>query len=172
MLTKQEVQTSLGLVAVVFITLLAIGCGTDSPTAPTPAPVDHTSQSAAGAGPAVSPAPGAVPDIRNAQPAAEHSIVITLRDVTPYGYWRKQRIDARLSGGVRLDGASFEYDAEPAANPRVRIAGRSIQVSCKAWNYRRRRPEQVTAEHGASIRISGRAGGVTVWSNSLEICRS
>ena len=48
---------------------------------------------------------------------------------------------------------------EPAANPRVRIAGRSIQVSCKAWNYRRRRPEQVTAEHGASIRISGRAGG-------------
>ena len=165
MLTKPEVQTSLGLVAVVFITLLAIGCGTDSPTAPSPAPVDH-----AGIADAGSPTQGPMPDIRTAQPPA--GIAILLRDATPYGYWRKQRIDARLSGGVRLDGASFEYDVEPTANPRVRIAGRSIQVSCKAWNYRRRRPEQVTAEHGASIRISGRAGGVTVWSNSLEICRS
>ena len=34
MLTKQEVQTALGLVAVVFITLLAIGCADDGPTAP------------------------------------------------------------------------------------------------------------------------------------------
>ena len=101
-MTKQEVQTALGLAAVVFIALLAIGCGTDSPTAPTeaaPPPVTIADADALAAA-----SSGAMPDIRNTQPGAEHSIAILLRDATPYGYWRKQRIDARVTAGVRLDG--------------------------------------------------------------------
>ena len=124
MLTKLEAQTALGLVAVVCIMLLGLACVTDSPTAPSPAPVDH-----AGIADAGSPTQGPMPDIRTAQPPA--GIVITLRDVTPYGYWRKQRIDARVTAGVRSRRCVLRVRRR--SRPPIRAsASRAGQSRCRA----------------------------------------